>query len=161
MTDHKTKRKSVREEDWFKNVPEYMGEIVVRITEAKDAAQDLMVKLDEREGRLDNREAELSNLATVLDDRGNALLSAVSDMKAFANQLYGPESELTRIHEKLASIEKSNTDRHTDHTRQLEAFEANQSRFREWVNDKFGEIDVRLSDFNQRLLELESARQSA
>lgn len=159
MTDHK--KTNVRDEPWFKNVPEYMGEVVVLITDAKDAAQALMAKLDDREGRLDNREAELSNLAVVLDDRGTALLLAVDDMKAFANKLYGPESELTRIHQKLASIEKSNTDRHTEHTRQLEAFEANQARFREWVNGKLEDVDGRLTDFNRRLTELETQRKNA
>ncbi len=159
MTDH-SKKISVRDEPWFKNVPDYMGEVVVLLTEQKELAQEMMVKLDAREERLDAREAELSSLAVVLGDRGDALLNAVNDMKSFANKLYGPESELTRIHQKLASIEQSNTDRHTEHARQLETFETNQARFRAWVNGKFEEMDGRLTDLNRRLVELEGRRQN-
>lgn len=95
--------KDVRDEPWFKNVPEWMGEVVVRITEARDAATSLMRELSARDDAITNRE-------DIAAEKEQALASAISNVTDFANKLYGPESAIAQINSKLDSIERRITD---------------------------------------------------
>lgn len=94
-----TEKKSVRDEPWVKNAPDYMVEVVVQITEARDDCRKMMELLNAREARLAER--ELINA-----DRESAVVQAAADIRSFANQVYGPDSELSQIKGTVIKLEE-------------------------------------------------------
>lgn len=131
---------SLRDEPWFKNVPEYMGEAIVLITEARDEARMLLARMQDRE--------------EVLGDRETALMSAIKDMKTFANQLYGPESELTKINAKLDAIEAAGTSRDQAHDRQLDQISGAHAQLKDWCKEQFESLSSRVRKTEDAVEEL-------
>ena len=129
-------KKSVRDEPWFKNVPEYMGEAIVLITETRDEARMILARLLERE--------------QVLGDREGALIAAIKDMKDFANQLYGPESELSKINAKLDAIDRAIAKRDTEHSQQIQKISGEQATFMEWCKGQVEGLRTRVSELERK-----------
>lgn len=137
MTDTKT---SIRDEPWFKNVPEYMGEAIVLITENRDETRMLLARLQDRE--------------QILVDRETALMSAIKDMKDFANLLYGPESELTKINTKLDAIESAASTRDSAHESQLTQISGAHERLKDWCREQFESLGKRVGKTENDVAEL-------
>jgi len=138
MSETKT---SVRDEPWFKNVPEYMGEAIVLITETRDEARMMLARLQDRK--------------EVLDDRETALMSAIKDMKEFANLLYGPDSELTKINAKLDTIERAGAARDDTHSRQLEQISGEHAQLEDWCKEQFRQLSGRVATTERDVGELQ------
>ncbi len=132
---------SLRDEPWFKNVPEYMGEAIVLITETRDEARMLLALLQDRE--------------QVLGDRETALMSAIKDMKDFANQLYGPNSELTKINTKLDAIEQAGSKRDDAHSRQIEQISGEHAQLKEWCKEQVDGLHSRVQKTERDVEELQ------
>lgn len=76
--------------------PDYMVIIITEIVGAKDAIR-------EAQSAISVRTLDQQQQAQLLDERYAAFLKAAKDMTDFANRLYGPESELSQVNEKLAA----------------------------------------------------------
>lgn len=90
-------KRSVRDEPWAANAPDYMVAAIDLLVETRDEARQLLTKLNERE-------ADLRNQAQVLEEQKQAFGKSLVDMREFANSLYGPDSELTKINLRLADL---------------------------------------------------------
>lgn len=90
-------KRNVREEEWAKHAPDYLVEAIVTICEARDENRELL-------NRINQREAELSGREQIFKDQMQSFTAAVNDMREFANRLYGPESELSKINKRLAEL---------------------------------------------------------
>lgn len=155
----------LRAEPWFKNVPDWMGEVVVRITVAKDAATKLLAKLDERQQAQDRRDELQEQRDQKLRDREDALLRAVEDMKQFANRIYGPDSELTKIHQKLGALESAGIARDKRYADRFETIDANQTRIKDDMERRVTKLEESklqteksLQDLSERVLRLEERK---
>lgn len=147
-TEHKSVREQLQGEPWFKNVPDYMGEVVVLITEAKLLGTELMKRLDERESSLNDR-------VEVQGEKEIAFVSAVTDMRGYVEKIYGPDSVLSRIEGKIAGLEMASTNRETAIVRRMEQFETNQQGLKTWVQDQVASVNSRLDEYGRRLTDLE------
>lgn len=80
-------KRSVREEPWAKELPDYMVVAIDLLVENRDDTRELLTKLNAREADLNHRES--------------AFVKAVGDMQALVNQILGPDSELAQIKNRL------------------------------------------------------------
>lgn len=160
--DNESKRRDIRTEPWFPNVPEWLGEVLAQLTENRDSNADMLRQLLENTGgtarvieRLEAMEMRLENQATVLSEKQEALVKAVVDLKEFANSLYGPQSAFTQINTKLDSIRTlMDQDRQANEKRFLKLEEA-----QEETDDRMKEFEETLDRFRLRLDQI--AQQSA
>lgn len=124
-------KRNVRDEAWAKNAPEYFVEGIAIMVETRDEARALLTRLNEREAELRGREQ-------MLQEQREAFSAALVDMRAFANQIYGPDSELTKINTRLADLPRVGD-----------------------VERRLDEHDGALSDLKSRVTELENQRKTA
>lgn len=80
--------------------PDYMVLIITKIVSAEDAIREMQATLSSES--VSQRQSQ-----QVLDERQAAFLKAAQDMTDFANRLYGPESELSKVNQKLETLEST------------------------------------------------------
>ena len=129
MPDDKT-----RNEPWRAQMPDYMVAAIDSICEARDEIRAMQAELSKGQQELNNKEQ-------IIGDRERSLLNAIDDMREFANRIYGPDSELTKINTKLGSIESASAARETaikdSFTRRFEQVE---TRVRQ-LEDRVGDLE--------------------
>lgn len=137
-------KKDVRDEDWYKNAPDWAGEVVVRITEARDDLLTAMKKLDERELAQQAREQ-------VHAEREEAFVRAAADIKELLNQTYGPDSAVMRIAQRVDNID-SNMEKVSG---QLDEIQDIHTEFRGEVRGQVRDINSEIDKIKRRLSDLE------
>ena len=90
-------RTNVREQEWAKHAPDFMVAAIEQVVGARDDIREML-------GRLNEREANLTQREQVVGERENAITKAADDMKQFANQIYGPDSELAKVNLRLEEL---------------------------------------------------------
>lgn len=124
--------------------PDYMVLIISKIMGAEDAVREMMAKLNEQAVDLKQREQAMQNHEQMLHEREKAFVDASRDMMDFANRLYGPDSELTKINAKLESIETAGATRDKRYTERFRDVDSNHSSFKDWVKERFQEVENRV-----------------
>lgn len=140
--------KDLRNEPWAQHIPPYLVEVIAQVSDAKDEILKAMTLINERTADLRNREQ-------LLLAREESFVNAAADLKEFANRVYGPDSELTKIHAKLASAEMAATNREARNARLYEQLTETQSGLRTWVVEQLRLRDTRMDGFEKRLHVLE------
>lgn len=135
-----------RNEPWRKQVPDYMVAAIDSICDARDDIRSMQAELSKSKQELGYKEQ-------IIGDREQALLSAIDDMKEFASRLYGPDSELTKINQKLSGIESSLAARNTQYDRQFQEIHDNQTR----LIQRCDQVEMRVSKLEERLDFLEKS----
>jgi uncharacterized protein (DUF3084 family) len=128
--------------------PDYMVLIITEVTSAKDAIRAMQSELSSRALDLKHREQNL-------EDREDAFVKAAKDMTEFANRIYGPTSELTQIHSKLAAMEAAATNRDSRYASQYSEISSNQTRLKDWTEQRFRELDDRVKDAENAIADLQ------
>lgn len=134
-------QKDLRNEPWAKNTPEYALEAIIQISDARHEILAAMKLINERN-------AELASREQVLMDREQAFVNAAADLKTFANSIYGPDSELTKLNARLEAAETAAVRREADYTKDL-------SHLKTWTESELRERDNRMDKFSERLQDLE------
>lgn len=144
--------------------PDYMVLIITKIMGAEDANREMLaalntrtVELNQRERSLEGREQAVLDAARVITEREQAVVNAAKDMKEFASRLYGPDSELTKINQKLGAIESAGANRDQRYAERFRVIDENQTRLKDFVESKFREINDRFTVLEGRVLALEKA----
>jgi hypothetical protein len=106
---------------------------------------------------LNTRAVELNHRERMLEDRQQAFVNAAMDMKAFAERIYGPDSELTKINQKLGGIEASGTARDKRYADRFQVIDENQTRFKDSVDERFKQVHSDLTKLSDRVTNLEKA----
>lgn len=140
----------------MQNVPEWLGEVIALVTENRDANRTFLERLNqhealltERQGKLEAIDEHLRNKALVLADQQQALINAVSDLKEFANSIYGPQSAIAQINTKLDGIQQTiNNDRATNE-RTFRELRQELQDLRESYKERFVAIEQRLADLER------------
>jgi uncharacterized protein (DUF3084 family) len=135
--------------------PDYMVLIISKIMGAEDAVREMMAELSARAVDLNKRELLIENREQLLEDRQQAFLNAAKDMKDFAARLYGPDSELSKINQKLGGIEAAGTNRDARYAERFRVIDENQTRLKDWATEKFGMVDERFEKIELRVSKLE------
>lgn len=143
-------KEDIREALKKAGAPDYMVLIISKIMGAEDANREMLAALNARTVELNQRER-------IIEDREQAVINAAKDMRQFAEQLYGPSSELTKINAKLGAIESAGVNRDHRYASQFQAINENQTRLKDFCEGKFREIDKRFMDLEGRVTVLEKA----
>lgn len=135
--------------------PDYMVLIITKIMGAEDAIREMMAKLSAEAVEIKQRRQEVENAEQILAERQEAFVSAAKDMNGFANRIYGPDSELTKINQRLAGIEASGIARDKRYADRFQAIDDNQTRFRDSIDERFREVRDRFVVLEGRVDKLE------
>lgn len=135
--------------------PDYMVLIINKIMGAEDAVREMMAELSSRSVDIHLREQAIENREVLFEERQQAFVNAVEDMKRFAARLYGPDSELTQINKKLGGIEASGTNRDRRYADRFQAIDDNITRLKDSMNDRFRGVDDRMVKLEDRVGALE------
>jgi hypothetical protein len=111
------------------------------ICDARDEIRCVFEAITRSTRALDDREE-------IVLDREKAITGAAEDMKAFINRIYGPDSELTKISEKLGAIESAAGARDSRYMRQFQDIS-------DRLNERFDLIESRVRQIEERVLGLE------
>lgn len=125
--------------------PDYMVLIISKIMGAEDANREMMAMLSAQAVDLNQREVLIQNHEQVIREREQAFVDAARDMMDFANRLYGPDSELTKINQKLEAIESAGQQRDKRYTDRFESIDSSHASLRTWAKDRFQEIEDRVA----------------
>ena len=151
MTDKESTSQSIRNEPWFKQAPEWLGEVIVQLTANREGNLAMEARLDSMAKVLNDISERLANREIVLADKEKSLLSAVADLRDFANTLYGPGSALQQIHVKLEEIKLAQDRDRSQNNKRFEGLELAQ----EETDDRMGEFQKRMDgmdmEFKARL----------
>lgn len=93
--------------------------------------------LDERVKLLIHAEENVRNQAIILGDQQKALIKAVGDLKEYSNAIYGPDSCIAQINQKLDEIQQSQR--------------SDQQR----ASSKFDMIDSRIAKLEEQVAQLQ------
>ena len=135
--------------------PDYMVLIITEVVGAKDEIRAVMAELNTRAIDVRQREDAVQQREQVLQDQQQAFMSAVEDLKTFVNRIYGPDSELTKINQRLGGIEAAGATRDRRYAERFEAIDANQTRLRDDFEQKFKLISDRFIRLEGRVENLE------
>ena len=135
--------------------PDYMVLIIQKIMGAEDAVREMMAELSSRSVDIHRREEILETREVLFEERRQAFIHAVEDMKRFANRLYGPDSELSQINQKLGAIDMAGTNRDKRYADRFTAIDENQTRFKDSMEDRFKGVDAEIVKIAERVTELE------
>lgn len=94
--------KPTRNEPWRTQAPDYMVAAIDSICDARDDIRAMHAELSSHKQSLSEREERISDREAVLEDKERSLLAAVTDMKEFANKIYGPDSEMEKLRGEVA-----------------------------------------------------------
>lgn len=92
-----TERTNIRDQEWTKNAPDFMVAAIEQVVGARDDIREML-------GRLNQLESNVRNQQQVITDRESAVIKAVTDLKTFANQIMGPDSELQKLSRRLDKL---------------------------------------------------------
>lgn len=131
--------------------PDYMVLLITEMSGTKDEIRAVMAELNTRASDVKQREDAVQQREQVLQDQQQAFMSAVEDLKAFVNRIYGPDSELTKINQKLGGLESAGATRDRRYADRFQAIDENLTRMRDdfssrikEVNDRVGKLEVRV-----------------
>ena len=136
-------------------VPDYMVLVINKIMGAEDAIREMMAALSARSVDIHHREQVLESREVLFEERQKAFGHAVEDMKQFASRLYGPDSELSKINQKLGAIEMAGANRDRRYADRFTALDENMTRFKDSVDERFKEAGARFVKIEERVTELE------
>lgn len=136
--------------------PDYMVLIITEVVGAKDEIRAMMAELNTRSVDVRQREDAVLQREEVLRDQQQAFVSAAEDMKAFANRIYGPDSELTKINQKLGGIESAGAIRDRRYADRFQTIDENQTRMRDdfesrirVVSDRVGVLEIKVANLEK------------
>lgn len=135
--------------------PDYMLLIITEVVGAKDEIRAMMAALNARSVDVRQREDAVLQREELLRDQQQAFVSAAEDMKAFANRIYGPDSELTKINQKLGGIETAGATRDRRYADRFQAIDENQTRMRDDFETKIRVVSDRVDQLEHRVANLE------
>jgi peptidoglycan hydrolase CwlO-like protein len=152
-------RERVRDQPWAKNIPDYMLEAIANVSDARHDILDALKAINRINADLVKFNTDLRDREQLIKDREDSVVNTASDLSAFANKIYGPDSELTKILSKLTVAEVAATNREARHARQYEELSENQTRLKDWVVREMGNLESKFSDrfkrVEERLTEIE------
>jgi len=128
--------------------PDYMVLIISKIMGAEDAIREMSAKLSAEAVEIKHRQQAVESAELALAERQAAFVQAAEDMKDFANRIYGPDSELTKINQRLDSIESAGLSRDQRHAGRLQVFE---TRLKGSVDRRLGVIHTELQGMRDHL----------
>jgi hypothetical protein len=135
--------------------PDYMVLIITKIMGAEDAAREMMAKLSAEYVEVRQREQAVLNSERLLAERQQAFMDAAEDMKNFVNRIYGPDSELTRISQKLGGIEAAGAARDKRYMDRFQAIDENQTRLKDSIDVRFHAVHQEIGLLAHRVSTLE------
>jgi len=131
--------------------------IIKKIMGAEDAIREMMAELSSRAVDLNQREQLIEDRERLFEDRQQAFLGAAHGMKEFANRIYGPDSELSKINQKLGGIEAAGIARDKRYADRFQDIDDNQTRLKDWAVENFNKVDDRFAKIEHRVANLEKA----
>lgn len=137
-------------EAWRTQVPDFMIAAIDNICDTRDEIRKVHEALTLRTMELNDREQ-------MIRDREKAIVDAAADMKAFANRIYGPDSELTKINQKLGGIEAASVTRDARYARQFQEISDNQTRMKDSFVNRFEQVESRVRRLEERTDSLEKS----
>lgn len=135
--------------------PDYMVLIITEVTGAKNEIRAMMAELNTRAVDVKQREEAVSEREQVLQDQQAAFVNAAGDMKEFVGRIYGPDSELTKINQKLGGIESAGAARDRRYVDRFQAIDENQARLKDSLDHRFKEVGDRVVKLENRVAALE------
>lgn len=147
MNDENSKSEAIRNEPWFKQAPEWLGEVIVQLTANREGNLAMEKRLEAMIKDLGDVTARLANRETVLADKEKSLLAAVADLREFANTLYGPGSALQQISLKLDEIKLEQDRDRAQSSKRFEELEFAQ----EETDDRMGEFQKQMDSMDREI----------
>lgn len=150
MTHNEAIKRNIRNEPWAANAPEWLIEVIAQITENREENQKVLAVATELMQRLEQMEQRLSNGSAVLQGKEEALVKAVTDLKDFANTIYGPESAVSQINAKLDNIQVTLANERKANEQRFKELELARDENDEWRK----ECEARMDDFERQLADI-------
>lgn len=135
--------------------PDYMVLIITEVVGTKDEIRAMMAELNTRSVDVRQREQVVAEREQVLKEQQQAFMDAAKDMKEFANRIYGPDSELTKINAKLGALEAAGHNRENRYAERFRVIDENQTRLKDSFESKINAVNERVDKLTERVDRLE------